>query len=157
MNIDKENQISEKLENYIKNGFVNVHSFNNPDDEAAECLLELFQKKPGLCEKYCKIILNDGNFGDKYLKSSCLSHLFDLNKEYSLMHVEKEVGKMSPPLLAAAMDGLCQYSTDPFRNEYSNKLINKVSARYDEIVQENIYRGALDDSYKSFFNIFLRK
>ncbi|WP_312047210.1 hypothetical protein [Erwinia sp.] len=155
MNIKKEIQVSVKLENYIKNGFVNVDSFENPDDEAAECLLELFQEKPELCEKYCKIILNDDNIGDKYLKSSCLSHLFDLNKEYSLLHVETEVGKMSPPVLATAMVGLCQYSNAPFRNEYSNSLINKVSDRYDEIVQEGVYRGILDDSYKTFSDIFL--
>ncbi|MGK6329657.1 hypothetical protein ACMGEE_21615 [Erwinia sp. DT-104] len=157
MNIEKEIQISVKLESYIKNGFVNVDSFENPDDEAADCFLELFQKKPELCEKYCKIILNDGNVGDKYLESSCLSHLFDLNKECSLLYVEKEVGGMSPPVLAAAMDGLCQYSNTPFRNEYSNNLINKISDRYDEIVQEDVYRGALDNSYKLFFDIFLRK
>lgn len=95
------------------------------------------------------------NIGDKYLDSSCLSHLFDLNKEYSLSYVEKEIANMSAPVLAAAMDGLCQYSNTPFRSEFSNELINKISYRYDQIVQEDIYRGILDDSYKFFFESFL--
>ncbi|WP_456311490.1 hypothetical protein [Serratia proteamaculans] len=157
MKTEKEMEISSKLESYIKNGFVDINSFENPDDEAADCLLELFQKKPELCEKYCKAILNDDNIGDKYLDSSCLSHLFDLNKKYSLSYVEREVEKMSPPVLAAAMDGLCQYSNTPFRSEFSNKLINDISDRYDKIVQDNIYRGMLENSYKFFFDIFLKK
>lgn len=150
-------QIQTKLDSYIKKGFVNVNSFENPDDEAADCLLELFHKNPELCEKYCKIILNDVNIGDKYLDSSCLSHLFYLNKEYSLSYVEKEIENMSAPVLAAAMDGLCQYSNTPFRSEFPNELINKIAYRYDQIVEENIYRGILDNSYKFFFDSFLKR
>lgn len=157
MGTEKESKISLQLENYIKNGFVDINSFENPDDEAADCLLELFHKNPELCEKYCKIILNDVNIGDKHLDSSCLSHLFDLNKEYSLSYVEKEIENMSAPVLAAAMDGLCQYSNTPCRSEFPNELINKISDRYDQIVKEDIYRGILDDSYKFFFDTFLKR
>ncbi|WP_099074017.1 hypothetical protein [Proteus alimentorum] len=110
--------LEEKLKNYIKNGYLDINSFDNPDDEAACTLTELSYLNKGLCEEYSRLIIESEVVGDDYLKSRCLDHLLDLNKKYALKYIEEQVNNMSIPILSTAMSGLVQYSNSKFRKKY---------------------------------------
>ncbi len=157
MSIKTENQLVEELESYIENGYLDINSFDNPDDEAATALSELYFINKLLCEKFCKIIINNDDVGDYFLNSLCLSHLFDLNKEYSLSYVSKHVAHMLTPELVATMDGLCQYSNTPFRMVFSDDLVNRIKKRYDELSSDEFSKEMMSRSYPDFAKTFLEQ
>ncbi|PQQ23559.1 hypothetical protein [Photorhabdus hindustanensis] len=145
------NKLKKQLDSYIENGYLDIHSFDNPEDEASEALINLFAVDEALCEQYCKLILESPGVGDAFLDSGCLLHLFDLNKEYGLNYVRKNVLSMAAPVLGAAMIGLFEYSNTPFRDHFSAELITNVKKRYDELVSEDDFTKELLDSRYSLF------
>lgn len=156
MNTKTGTQLVVELDSYINNGYLDINSFDNPDDEAAVALSELYFVNKGLCEKYCKIILSSSDVGDCFLDARCLSHLFDLNKEYSLDYVRKNIKNMPYPILEAAMDGLCQYSNTFFRNNFSCELISQIKKRYDELSSDEFSKKMMEYSYQMFSETFLK-
>lgn len=150
MVIKSKEQIILELNNYIKYGYSDINSFDNPPDEAASALAELHLLDGVECERFCKIIIISDNVDDIYLDSLCLMHLFVLNKEYAMQYVEKHVTYMSAPVLGSAMDGLVQYSGTPFRMKFLDDLISKVYTRYKEISADPFYAEMLAATYKFF-------
>lgn len=104
-----------KTKKLYKNGYLNINSFDNSDDEIACVLTELSFLNKGLCEEYSRLIIESEVVGDDYLKSRCLDYLLDLNKKYALKYIEEQVNNMSIPILSTAMSGLVQYSNSKFR------------------------------------------
>lgn len=147
--------LREQLDSYIQNGYLDINSFDNPDDEAAEALTELSCTDKALCEQYCRLILESSEIGDTYLDSRCLAHLFDLNKKYSLEYVQKNVLNMSAPVLEATMEGLDMYSKTPFRTHFSTELIVNIKKRYDELASDDAIKDMLDYSYEWFERMYL--
>lgn len=148
--IKSKEQVILELNNYIKYGYADINSFDNPPDEAASALTELHFIDGIECEKFCKKIILSTDVGDIYLDSLCLMHLFELNKEYALQYVEEHVVHMSAPVLGIAMDGLVQYSGTPFRIEFSDDLISKFYTRYKEVSADPFYAEMLKATYKFF-------
>ncbi|MCC8380461.1 hypothetical protein [Xenorhabdus sp. PB30.3] len=145
----------EKLDSYIQNGYLDINSFDNPDDEAAEVLIKLSRIDKKLCEQYCKLILESPEVGDTYLDSSCLSHLFNLNRKYSINYVQENVLNMSAPVLQAAMEGLDMYSKTPFRRHFSEEVILNIKKRYDELASDNMIKDMLSYNYEWFEKMYL--
>ncbi|MCC8380937.1 hypothetical protein [Xenorhabdus sp. PB30.3] len=147
--------LREQLDSYIHHGYLDINSFDNPDDEAAKALTELSCLDRTLCEQYCKFILESSEIGDIYLDSRCIAHLFNLNKEYGLDYAQKNVLTMSAPVLEAVMEGLDMYSKTPFRIHFSTELIANIKKRYDELASDDAIRSMLDHSYEWFKRMYL--
>lgn len=150
-------QLIAELTSYIENGYLDINSFDNPPDEAATALTELHFIDGATCESFCKKIILSNDVGDAYLDSLCLGHLFSLNKEYALDYVMAHVENMSAPVLGSAMDGLYQYSETLFRVKFSEELIAKIYARYDEVVQDSFFKKMLASLYDVFSVTYPRK
>jgi hypothetical protein len=65
----------EGLDSYLANGYVNADSFNDPEDDALECLSDLLVKEQGHCLSFCKKILNSNNIDGLFIKGSALNFL----------------------------------------------------------------------------------
>lgn len=150
-------QLIAELTNYIENGYLDINSFGNPPDEAATALRELHYIDGAACEAFCRIIILSSNVGDVYLDSLCLSHLFNLNKNYALEYVVSQAENMPSSVLGAAMDGLFQYSNTPFRAAFSEALITQLYARYDEVAQDPYVKERLASAFDFFSVAYPRK
>lgn len=145
-------QLIAELTSYIDNGYLDINSFDNPPDEAATALTELHFIDSAECELFCKKIILSNDVGDAYLDCLCLGHLLNLNKDYALDYILTHVDDMPAPVLGSAMSGLSQYSETPFINEFSDDLIAKIYARYDEVAQDPFFKNILASHY-DFFNM----
>ncbi|MEX6158390.1 hypothetical protein [Providencia manganoxydans] len=155
MQIRTREQLISELNCYIDNGYLDINSFDNPLDEAAIALNELYFIDSDACENFCKKIMLSRDIGDSYLDSLCLLHLFDLNKEFSLRYVEENIDNMPAPILGAAMDGLSQYSNTTFRQNFPNDLITKILHRYHDVTKDPFFKNMLESSYTFFTKGFL--
>ncbi|AJZ90074.1 hypothetical protein VW41_14075 [Klebsiella michiganensis] len=143
-------QIILELNNYLHYGYTNADSYDDSRDEVAILLTSLHFIDPQECEIFCKKIIGSKENSDDYLDSSCLSHLFDLNKEYALQYVEQHITNMSTPILDETMDGFIKYSKTSFRMKFSDDLISKVYTRYKEISADPFYAEMLEATYRFF-------
>ncbi|KDE37454.1 UNVERIFIED_ORG: hypothetical protein J2806_000067 [Kosakonia oryzae] len=157
MSILKKEQLISELTSYINNGYLMLDSFDDPRDEAATALCELRSIDSSACEFFCKKILLSVDVGDPYLDGFCLGRLFDLNKEYALDYVTSHVMEMSAPVLGAAMDGLAQYSKTSFRLNFTEDLVAKIYARYDDVAKNHFSQEVMASSYRLFVISFTRK
>ncbi|MBG5925828.1 hypothetical protein [Providencia rettgeri] len=155
MQIRTREQLISELNCYIDNGYLDINSFDNPPDEAAIALNELYIIDSDECENFCKRIMLSRDIGDSYLDSLCLLHLFDLNKEFALRYVEENIDNMPAPILGAAMDGLSQYSNTTFRQNFSNDLITKILHKYNDVTKDPFFENMLESSYTFFTKSFL--
>lgn len=150
-------QLVRELNCFLAHGYLDMDSYDEPLDEAADALRVLKSYDEQACNLFCKKILLSKDFGDVYLDSICLSHLFDIEKEYALKYVEENVKTMSTPVLQSAMDGLSQYSRTPFREHFSKELIAKIYHRYDELSKDSFYKEMLEVDYSNFQEDFPRQ
>ncbi|MDU5476196.1 MULTISPECIES: hypothetical protein [Pantoea] len=65
----------EGLGSYLANGYVEADSFNDPEDDALECLSDLLVKDKGCCLSFCKKILNSHNVDGVFIRGSALNFL----------------------------------------------------------------------------------
>ncbi|MFB0771556.1 hypothetical protein [Proteus cibi] len=145
------------LDSYLKNGYLDINSFENPDDEAANALNELSVLDGELCDKYCKVIIESSRIGDDFLKARCLSLLFDVNKEYALDYIKKNVEWMSPSILSTTMIGLSINSKEKLKTEGINELISKIIIRYNDLSNDSFCKELLAPSHKFFQDSFFQK
>ncbi|HFF8524968.1 TPA: hypothetical protein ACGEYH_003746 [Providencia rettgeri] len=150
MSIESKEQLIMKLNNYIHHGYIAIDSYDDPRDEVATLLTKLHFTDEKECVIFCKKILGSEGISDEFLDSSCLSHLFDLEKEYALNYVQSHLNNIPAPMLDAVMDGLTQYSKTPFRHEISDDLISNVYVQYNILSKRPFYKKMLESSY-SFF------
>lgn len=152
----KEKLINE-LNFFLVHGFLDMDSFGEPFDEAAEALTALHFIDEQACASFCKKILLSENIGDQFLDGLCLSHLFDIEKEYALEYVRENIVDMTPSVLSDAMSGLSQYSRTPFREKFTKELIVNIYHRYDELAQRPFYKKMLEVNYFNFQEDFPRQ
>lgn len=72
----------EGLKSYLTNGYVDSESYNDPEDDALECLSDLLVKDQDQCMLFCKKILNSNNVDGVFIKGSALSFLL-LSEQWS--------------------------------------------------------------------------
>lgn len=149
-------QLINELNCFLAHGYLDMDSYDEPLDEAADALRQLVSYDEQACNLFSKKILLSKDFGDVYLDSICLLHLFDIEKEYALKYVEENVKNMSTPVLQSTMDGLCQYSRTPFREKFTKELIVSIYHRYDELSQRPLYKEMLEGDYSNFQEDFPR-
>lgn len=149
-------QLVKELNCFLAHGYLDMDSFGEPLDEAADALSVLHFTDEQACASFCKKILFSENISDQFLDSLCLGHLFDIEKEYALEYVCENIENMPPSVLNSVMDGLSQYSRTPFRENFSKELIAKIYHRYDTISQDSFYKKMLENDYAFFQEAFPR-
>ncbi|MFP1760815.1 hypothetical protein [Lonsdalea quercina] len=124
----------EGLENYLTNGCVEADSFNDPEDDALECLSDLFVKDQGCCLFFCKKILNSNNIDGIFIKGSALNFLL-LSEQwsYAFEYLKGNVDNITIAELGKAMFYFycAKNETDPY--PVPEGLFKKLMERYEEL------------------------
>ncbi|PAA95167.1 hypothetical protein [Serratia fonticola] len=124
----------EGLESYLTNGYVEANSFNDPEDDALECLSDLLVKDLGCCLSFCKKILNSNNIDGVFIKGSALNFLL-LSEQwpYAFEYLTANAGNITVAELEKALFYFycAKNETDPY--PVPEGLFKKLMERYEEL------------------------
>lgn len=134
INVNSTTKDIEGLESYLANGYVEVNSFNDPEDDALECLSNLLVKDSGCCLSFCKKILNSNNIDGVFIKGSALNFLL-LSEQWSYAF-EYLTGNADNITLAELEKALFYFycaknEVDPY--PVPEGLFKKLMKRYEEL------------------------
>lgn len=159
--IDYENMsreaIIEGMYNYMRYGYVIAESFNNPEDDAVDCLSALLRVDKDAGFFYCKKILESHTVDSDFFRSICLNTLLLSEKEWSyafnyLLHDIKDV--TIPELEKALFYFYCaKNEKDPY--PVPDGLFERLVERYQMVKDEpdaDFYH--LHDAYNDFMRAY---
>ncbi|BDH46946.1 hypothetical protein TUM12370_29900 [Salmonella enterica subsp. enterica serovar Choleraesuis] len=146
----------EGLESYLTNGYVEANSFNDPEDDALECLSGLLVKDLECCLSFCKKILNSNNIDGVFIKGSALNFLL-LSEQwsYAFEYLTGNAGNITIAELEKAMFYFycAKNETDP--HPVPEGLFKKLMERYEELKDDpdaKFYH--LNETYNDFSKVY---
>lgn len=146
----------EGLDNYLNNGYVEADSFNDSEDDALECLSDLFVKDQRFCLVFCKKILNSNNIDGVFIKGSALNFLL-LSEQwpYAFEYLTDNAGNITIAELEKALFYFycAKNETDPY--PVPEGLFKKLMERYEELKDEpdaKFYH--LQETYNDFLKAY---
>ena len=124
----------EGLESYLTNGYVEANSFNDPEDDALECLSDLLVKDLECCLSFCKKILNSNNIDGVFIKGSSLNFLL-LSEQwsYAFEYLTDNVGNINIAELEKALFYFYCAKNETDSYPVPEGLFKKLMERYEEL------------------------
>ena len=124
----------EGLGSYLANGYVEADSFNDPEDDALECLSDLLVKDQECCLSFCEKTLNSQNVDGVFIRGSALNFLL-LSEQYSYAfeYLTGNAGNLNIAELEKALFYFyCEKNeADPY--PVPECLFKKLMERYEEL------------------------
>lgn len=144
------------LENYLANGYVEADSFNDPEDDALECLSDLLVKDQECCLSFCKKILSSHNVYGVFIKGSALNFLL-LSEQWAYAF-DYLIGNIRNINIAELEKVLFYFycaknETDPY--PVPEGLFKKLMERYEELKDDpdaKFYH--LHETYNDFLKAY---
>jgi hypothetical protein len=145
------------LNSYIENGYVEVDSYNDPDDDALEYIIELSHQAEDKAFKIYKSVLEAKGECYSFMKAICMNRLLLSEKEgpYAFDYLLNKTDNVSIPALEKALFYFycAKNETDP--HPVPEGLFKKLMARYQEVKDDpdaNFYH--LHETYNDFVKAY---